>query len=202
MPEVDPSLSQSGSSDAAATTVRLHVRDLLGKRTTIDANPNETVEQLKGRLAPEEPLDRVNLVFGATMLSNDATIESLKLQKDATLFLVVKRAPGGAVPVKPPAPAVAEAAGGDANSDLYQRLLGLARQALEMADYGGAYRLTEKARDVLAAEDHRSVECLNVMAQVEKKRANYAEALRLYTRALELVQRSDTRLVAELHLNV
>ncbi len=198
--------------------MRVHIRDLFGKKTTVEVKLSSTVAELKQTLAPNEAIVRVTLVFGKTMLDNASSIGELNLANDSILFLVIKK--DSAIAASTTAGSSSSGSNGNSNSNsnnssssnnnigagdsnavLYERLVALSRKALDLGDVAGAFRMAEKAKDV-QGEDRLAVEAINLMAQAEKKRANYAPALALYSRCLEIVDQSNTKLVAELHLNV
>ena len=89
--------------------------------------------------------------------------------------------------------------------DLANKLLGIATQMLNLADFEGAYRAAEKALQVVQAGPKQlQVRCLSLLALVQKKRALYAEAGDLYARALALAEQMDDNIgiLGELYANV
>ncbi len=107
LPEEDKAAPAAGAvAAAAAGSVRLHLRSLTGKNNSVTVARSGRVRDLKGLAAEGAPLDKVNLIFKAAILADDAPLD---LPDDSVIFVVVKQQlqPRGPAPV---APAVVSAA--------------------------------------------------------------------------------------------
>jgi tetratricopeptide (TPR) repeat protein len=197
LPEEDKP-ADGGAAAAAAGSVRLHLRSLTGKNNTVTVARSGRVRDLKGLAAEGAPLDKVNLIFKAAILADEAPLD---LPDDSVVFVVVKQHLQPRGPVAAPAPAAPAAL---LDEELPAKLLALAAQMYSLGDYHGSSRAAEKAFQVLEGrKTPQVVTCLNAMALVEKKMAHYARAMELYEQAMQLALTHDDnlRVIAELNLN-
>lgn len=106
----------------------------------------------------QDPL-RVNLIFGAALLANDATLHALP--DDAVLFLVVKS--GQMQKQQSPAQSSEQAQvqmhSHQSQEELANKLTGLGRQMLDLGDFDGAARAAAKALQVAETGNQRFI-CL------------------------------------------
>ncbi len=122
LPQEDKAVPAAAAA-AASGSVRLHLRTLTGQNNTVTVARSGTVRDLKAVAAADVPVDKVNLIFKASILTDNAPLD---LPDDSVVFVVVKQQLRPAAAAVAPAPAAPAA---KLDEELPAKLLGLVRDA-------------------------------------------------------------------------
>jgi ubiquitin len=85
------------STDPADCGGQCFVKTLTGKTLTLDAEPTDTIEDLKKKIQAKEgiPPDQMRLIFNDKQLEDGRTRHSYGIVREATMFLVLRLRGGG-----------------------------------------------------------------------------------------------------------